>query len=140
MAGSGFFVAASRPLPRRLVQRFGYRESPMANSSETDSAVRSDHEWSYAWHLWRVIMPRRSIARRLIWGIGGGNHGGRWIYEQFVEFSGDCVISNLSPRSRHMALPASLTIICCAAGHLLRRGIVPRRSDDGSHQYSALRE
>ena len=75
MAGSGFFVAASRPLPRRLVQRFGYRESPMANSSETDSAVRSDQGWSYAWHLWRVIMRRQSIARWLVWGLGGATMG-----------------------------------------------------------------
>ena len=92
MAGSGFFVAASRLLPRRLVQRLSDIAITMANSSETDSAVRSDRQgWSDAWHLWRVIMPRRSIAGRLVWGmVWRRNHGGRWIYKQFVEYSGDC--------------------------------------------------
>jgi hypothetical protein len=64
----------------------------MTNGSETDSAVRSDpaQGWSDAWHLWRVIMPRRSIAGRLVWGmVWRRNHGGRWVYKKFVEYSDD---------------------------------------------------
>jgi len=64
----------------------------MANSSETDSAVRSDlgQGWSEAWHLWRVIIPRRSIAGRLVWGmVWRRNRGGRWVYKKIVEYSDD---------------------------------------------------
>jgi hypothetical protein len=64
----------------------------MTNSSETDSAVRSDlrQGWSDAWHLWRVIMPRRSITGRLVWGmVWRRNRGGRWVYKKFVEYSDD---------------------------------------------------
>jgi hypothetical protein len=93
VAGSGIFVAAGHPLPRRLVhRRSDIAGSLMTNSSETDSAVRSDPApgWSDAWHLWRVIMPRRSIAGRLVWGmVWRRNHGGRWVYKKFVEYSDD---------------------------------------------------
>jgi hypothetical protein len=42
----------------------------MANSSDVNSAVRSDlgQAWANAWHLWRIIIPRRSITGRLVWG------------------------------------------------------------------------
>ena len=65
----------------------------MANGSNIDSAVRSDlkqQTWSDAWHLWRVIIPRRSIAGRLVWGtVWRRNRGGRWEYKKFVEYSDD---------------------------------------------------
>jgi hypothetical protein len=64
----------------------------MANSSDTLPAVRSDlrKPWSDAWHLWRVIIPRRSITGRLVWGmVWRRNHGGRWVYKKFVEYSDD---------------------------------------------------
>jgi hypothetical protein len=65
----------------------------MANGSNTDSAVRSHLEpaaWSDAWHLWQVIIPRRSIAGRLVWGtVWRRNRGGRWVYKKFVEYSDD---------------------------------------------------
>ena len=62
----------------------------MANGSNTDSAVRSDLEpaWSDAWHLWQVIIPRRSIAGRLVWGtVWRRSSGRRWAYKKFVEYS-----------------------------------------------------
>ena len=62
----------------------------MANSSEVNFAVRPDRGqvWADAWHLWRVIIPRRSITGRLVWGmVWRRNHGGRWIYKKFVEYS-----------------------------------------------------
>ena len=62
----------------------------MNNSSKTDSAVRSDlgRGWSDAWHLWRIIIPRRSIAGRLVWGmVWRRNREGRWVYKKFVEYS-----------------------------------------------------
>ena len=65
----------------------------MANGSNTDSAVRSDlkqQTWSDAWHLWRIIIPRRSITGRLVWGmVWRRNRGGRWVYKKFVEYSDD---------------------------------------------------
>lgn len=43
-----------------------------------------------AWHLWKVIFPRRSITGRLVWGtVWRRNDGRRWTYKKFVEYSGD---------------------------------------------------
>jgi hypothetical protein len=93
MAGSGFFSLPAVPVAAApSSSSFGYRGSLMTNSSETDSAVRSDlrQGWSDAWHLWRVIIPRRSIAGRLVWGmVWRRNRGGRWVYKKFVEYSDD---------------------------------------------------
>ena len=83
----------------------------MANGSNTDSAVRSDLEqaWSDAWHLWQVIIPRRSIAGRLVWGtVWRRNRGGRWMYKKFVEYSGDDdpkPISQIKARVASAGLP-----------------------------------
>jgi hypothetical protein len=42
--------------------------------------------WAEAWHLWRVIFPRRSISGRLLAGQVWRRHDGRrWIYKKFVE-------------------------------------------------------
>jgi hypothetical protein len=62
----------------------------MANSSDVNSVERSDlrQAWADAWHLWRVIIPRRSITGQFVSGIvWRRNHGGRWIYKKFVEYS-----------------------------------------------------
>jgi len=64
----------------------------MANSSDTHPAVRSDlgQARSDAWHLWRVVIPRRSITGRLVWGmVWRRNHAERWVYKKFVEYSDD---------------------------------------------------
>jgi hypothetical protein len=38
------------------------------------------------WHLWNVIIPRRSITGRLVRGQVWRRHDGRrWIYKKFVE-------------------------------------------------------
>jgi len=38
------------------------------------------------WHLWRVLIPRRSITDRLVWGtVLRRRDNGRWIYRQFIE-------------------------------------------------------
>jgi hypothetical protein len=43
--------------------------------------------WAEAWHIWTVIIPRRSIAGRLVRGKVWRRHDGRrWIYKKFVEF------------------------------------------------------
>ncbi len=38
-----------------------------------------------AWHLWTVIIPRRSITGRLVRGQVWRRHDGRkWIYKKFL--------------------------------------------------------
>jgi hypothetical protein len=44
--------------------------------------------WADLWHLWTVIIPRRSITGRLLWGRVWRRHDGRhWIYKKFVEYA-----------------------------------------------------
>lgn len=44
--------------------------------------------WAEVWHLWTVIMPRRSIAGRLLVGQVWRRHDGRrWIYKKFIEYT-----------------------------------------------------
>jgi len=43
--------------------------------------------WAEVWHLWSVIVPRRSITGRLLTGQVWRRHDGRrWIYKKFQEF------------------------------------------------------
>jgi len=64
----------------------------IANSRKINPSVGSDpaQTWADAWHLWKVLIPRRSITGRLVWGTvwRRRNGGQRWIYKKFVEFSG----------------------------------------------------
>jgi hypothetical protein len=42
--------------------------------------------WAEVWHLWTIIIPRRSIAGRLLFGQVWRRHDGRrWIYKKFTE-------------------------------------------------------
>lgn len=44
-------------------------------------------DWIGVWHLWTVMIPRRSITGRLVWGQVWRRHDGRhWIYKKFVEY------------------------------------------------------
>jgi len=44
--------------------------------------------WAEVWHLWTVIMPRRSITGQLLTGQVWRRHDGRrWIYKKFIEYS-----------------------------------------------------
>jgi hypothetical protein len=46
--------------------------------------------WAEVWHLWTVVVPRRSIAGRLVCGKVWRRHDGRhWIYKKFVEYADD---------------------------------------------------
>jgi hypothetical protein len=46
--------------------------------------------WSEIWHLWTVIVPRRSINGQLVYGKVWRRHDGRdWIYKKFTEFDGE---------------------------------------------------
>jgi hypothetical protein len=47
-------------------------------------------EWARVWHLWTVIIPRRSITGRFIVGQVWRRHNGRhWIYRKFTEYAQD---------------------------------------------------
>jgi hypothetical protein len=51
---------------------------------------RSEPAWADAWHHWTVIIPRRSISGRLVWGtVWRRSSGRRWAYKKFVEYSID---------------------------------------------------
>ena len=44
--------------------------------------------WAEVWHLWTVIVPRRSITGRLLTGQVWRRHNGRrWIYKKFTEYA-----------------------------------------------------
>jgi hypothetical protein len=46
--------------------------------------------WAEVWHLWTVVIPRRSITGRLVVGQVWRRHDGRhWIYKKFVEYKAD---------------------------------------------------
>jgi hypothetical protein len=43
--------------------------------------------WAEVWHLWRVILPRRSITGRILYGQVWRRHNGRqWIFKKFDEY------------------------------------------------------
>jgi hypothetical protein len=47
--------------------------------------LRTKPTWAEVWHLWRVIIPRRSISGKLVSGkVWRRWDGGRWIYKNFV--------------------------------------------------------
>jgi hypothetical protein len=57
-----------------------------SNDSFPVSNLISKPAWTEVWHLWTVIMPRRSITGRLLYGKVWRRHDGRrWIYKKFVE-------------------------------------------------------
>ncbi|MFZ0095146.1 MAG: hypothetical protein WAK97_14610 [Pseudolabrys sp.] len=38
------------------------------------------------WHLWTIIVPRRSITGRLLWGtVLRRRDDGQWIYKKYME-------------------------------------------------------
>jgi hypothetical protein len=62
----------------------------MAIGRKIDSAVGWDLGQARpdAWHLWLVIIPRRSITGRLVWGtVWRRDRGGRWAYKKVIEYS-----------------------------------------------------
>jgi hypothetical protein len=46
--------------------------------------------WADTWHLWTVIVPRRSINGQWVYGKVWRRHDGRWwIYKKFTEYAED---------------------------------------------------
>lgn len=52
--------------------------------------VHRRSNWTEIWHLWTVIVPRRSINGQLVYGKVWRRHDGRdWIYKKFTEYDGE---------------------------------------------------
>jgi len=64
---------------------------------EQNESTRSKPAWVGVWHLWTVVIPRRSIAGRLVYGRVLRRHDGRrWTYKKFVEPTNDKLIERRS--------------------------------------------
>ncbi len=60
----------------------------IGNQNITQSrSLQSTSTWAEVWHIWTVIIPRRSITGRLVHGRVWRRHDGRnWIYKKFLEY------------------------------------------------------
>jgi len=57
------------------------------------TSLSPERTWADTWHLWTVVVPRRSITGRLLWGKVWRRHDGRhWIYKKFVEYEPDDLV------------------------------------------------
>lgn len=55
--------------------------------TQVNRSLQPAPAWAEVWHIWTVIIPRRSITGRLVRGkVWRRSDGGRWIYKKFVEF------------------------------------------------------
>ncbi len=46
--------------------------------------------WVTKWHLWTVVIPRRSMSGRVVYGRVWRRQDGRhWIYKKFIEYAND---------------------------------------------------
>jgi len=63
----------------------------MTDTNEEQAlSLQPEPAWAGVWHLWTIILPRRSIAGRLVIGQVWRRHDGRsWRYKKFVEYA-DC--------------------------------------------------
>jgi hypothetical protein len=63
----------------------------IADSQDFKRTGNSEPAWAEVWHLWTVVIPRRSITGRLVYGKVWRRHDGRhWIYKKLVEYANDC--------------------------------------------------
>lgn len=57
---------------------------------QNDACLRkssSKPAWAYVWHVWKVIVPRRSITGRLVYGqVLRRYNGRRWIYKSLAKY------------------------------------------------------
>jgi hypothetical protein len=61
----------------------------IADSRDIDQSrsLQPAPAWAEVWHVWTVIIPRRSITGRLVYGrIWRRRDGHRWIYKKLVEY------------------------------------------------------
>jgi hypothetical protein len=71
-------------------RRFVSRELFVMTFDLTSKTLRPRSSWTEIWHLWTVIVPRRSINGQLVYGKVWRRHDGRdWIYKRFTEYRDD---------------------------------------------------
>jgi hypothetical protein len=59
----------------------------IADSHNIDQSRSLQPAWAEVWHIWSVVVPRRSITGRLVYGRVWRRRDGRhWIYKKFVEY------------------------------------------------------
>jgi hypothetical protein len=59
----------------------------IGNQDYIDRSLQPSAAWTEVWHLWTVIIPRRSITGRLVYGKVWRRHDGRhWIYKKLIEY------------------------------------------------------
>jgi hypothetical protein len=64
----------------------------IADGEDIRRSMSSEHSpaWADVWHLWTVVVPRRSITGRLVCGkVWRRRDGRRWIYKKFIEYAND---------------------------------------------------
>ena len=87
---SGPTGKAVRRICPRLAALFLRSRVMLIESREIDpgsSLQEPKAAWAGVWHLWTVILPRRSITGRLVFGMVWRRHDGRrWIYKKFTEY------------------------------------------------------
>ena len=53
-----------------------------------DYPIEQSNGQTSGWHLWTVIIPRRSISGKLVSGqVWRRRHGAKWAYKKFVEYA-----------------------------------------------------
>ena len=68
-------------------RRFVSRELFVMVFDSSTRTLRPRSNWTEIWHLWTVIVPRRSINGQLVYGKVWRRHDGRdWIYKKFTEY------------------------------------------------------
>jgi hypothetical protein len=84
-------ACSSRPATSPF-QATAFMSDQRTQPSEQRSQADADEHaavpaWAELWHLRFVLMPRRSIAGRLVSGLVWRRYNGRrWIYKRFTEF------------------------------------------------------
>ena len=53
-----------------------------------DYPIEQSNGQTSGWHLWTVIIPRRSISGKLVSGqVWRRRHGAKWAYKKLVEYA-----------------------------------------------------
>ena len=74
--------------PSRTACRYWYRQMIAHDCPIEQSTGRvATSAQTSGWHLWTVIIPRRSISGKLVSGqVWRRRHGAKWAYKKFVEW------------------------------------------------------
>jgi hypothetical protein len=79
-------VACSSRSATSLFQATAFMSDQHSHTDATDDATATP-AWAELWHLRFVLMPRRSIAGKLVRGLVWRRYNGRrWIYKRFTDF------------------------------------------------------